>query len=128
VPNICILNHFPEDELDWWTAPVPVAPGSVIEMQICGLQYHAQTETSRFLEILPLFSGGIEIVQTYKKVPAALLQKQLPRERANGIWKSNGLFLHFELPHPHESALVSCVDRAYLQSLAERLGLNYVVS
>jgi len=107
---------------------MPVTPDHAAELEVCSVRYDFQIGTERFLNLVPYLTGGIELAQFQNPIAPALLREDLPIERRNHIWKANGLFLKFRLPHENETATVACIDESYLEELISRLAIGEGVS
>lgn len=128
VSFVCIRDHIPNLSEEWWSTRVPIAVNLETDVEVSSMRYNVQMTTARFLELLPVFSDGINLAQFERRISPALLHDTLPVDKRNRIWKANGLFLKFTLPHEHETAVVACVDRAYLEAVAARVGGEEVPS
>lgn len=121
MPFVVVRQFHPNPVVEWWSADVPVSPSRYASIVITGLQYDFQVSTSDFLTFIDEMKFGIEFAQFDRRIPAALIRRDLAESSKNRVWKQNGLFLKFSLPHENETAVLSCVDRAYVEEVAERL-------
>ena len=86
------------------------------------LQIDISLSTADFLAILPgLATKGLIVLQADKPLPRTLVLDRLADQSRARVYRTNSILFEFELPHAGEHALLTSVDRVFLNVLAAKL-------
>jgi hypothetical protein len=123
LPHVWIDGHRPRRQIEWQRAKVPLTSGTTYELLTRNLTFDLQLSTEDFIGLLPEFEdSGMVLLQSSRAIPNALeIQKLLTNPSRWRILQQNGVELMFDLPHKHETAVVSSPDRALLERALNRV-------
>jgi len=110
----------PKTVIEWWRTEVPLNANDYrIEAEVRLLGFDIQMKIEEFVENIQAFEKhGITLVQSYKRMPSTLTFENVPEEQLVNILQSNEAFLHLELPHEQETAMIRCFEPGYLSSIS----------
>jgi hypothetical protein len=124
-PWITILDYHSERAAMWIEENLP--PLFDLEIRVDSvkvkhLEMDVTLATGEFLRLLPRFSEeGIELVQSTRPLPRNLSIGALKPKSIARVFRQVGILLHFELPHPHEHAILHSPSKEFLEKVVANL-------
>lgn len=120
VPFVRLYEHHPFP-ISWQKVDVPLsASGKYYQLEVRHLTFDLRMPTAEFLDLLPEFAGhGIDLVQSFKPLPDTLRLDHLRPASQAQVWKQNGVYLRFFLPHRWEITTITSPHPEVLEQILE---------
>lgn len=97
---------------------MPINRSESITGKIRMLSYDLQLTTNEFLERVHSFDDhGLVLIQSRNPMPDTLDLSRIPEQVQDSVLIKNGAFLRIWLPHSVETALVTCYEPGYLDTI-----------
>jgi hypothetical protein len=121
VPWIWILDHCPDQSLQWWKASIPLnEKGSIFTGLVRRLVFDLQLPTCDFISRASEFdSHGLLLVQSHSQMPNTLCLERIPEAQRNAVLIQNGATLKIFLPHALETLQIQSFIKGYLSTVVD---------
>ena len=117
IPYIWVLNHLPNERVEWWHATVPLSSEVSFDGLVRSITYDLQMKTEEFIKKSKAFDeSGIDIIQSKEVMPDTLHIRNIDEKNVSNVLVSNGATLKIHLPHSNETAQVISYVPGYLES------------